>query len=135
MKVKGLDDKIYSWNPKHNQFNNASSLHERVKNLLIELFPCDVILEEVSLPGTATNQHDMLRCDFFLPSRKLLVEIHGEQHYKYNTFFFQNKLAYYKAKGRDISKRKWADINQFTMIELVYNETEDEWRSRIKKYQ
>tara|TARA_R110000824_G_scaffold253325_1_gene442223 strand:+ start:1964 stop:2284 length:321 start_codon:yes stop_codon:yes gene_type:complete len=105
----------------------------KAKKLLDKIFPYDRILEEVSLAGTRTNRRrGTLRADFFIPNRRMLVEVHGEQHFKFNTFFFKDKLSFYKAKARDSEKREWCDINDIQLIEFNYNEDVDEWRRKIK---
>ncbi len=135
MIVNGLDGKEYSWNPSASQASGSkkSSLHIKAKKLLDNLFPYDRILEEVSLVGSRTERRrGVLRADFFVPNRNLIVEVHGEQHYKFNSFFYGNKLDYYRAKARDSEKREWCRLNDITLIELNYDEDEDEWRRKIK---
>src|SRR5260221_13972582 len=77
------------------QRNNSSSLHKQARSLLSTLFSCKIILEEVPLPGTR------LFADFLIPSEGLIVEIQGEQHYKFNSFHYDNKMEFLKAKARD----------------------------------
>tara|TARA_R100000008_G_scaffold83479_1_gene68968 strand:- start:1444 stop:1851 length:408 start_codon:yes stop_codon:yes gene_type:complete len=135
MKVIGLDGKEYNWNPTGSQAKSSkkSSLHIKAKKLLDEIFPHDRILEEISLAGSRTSRRrGTLRADFFIPNRRILVEVHGEQHFKFNTFFFKDKLSFYKAKARDSEKKEWCDINEIKLIELNYNEDIDEWRRKIE---
>ena len=122
MKIVGLDGKEYSWNPSGSQSkaSSRSSLHLKARKLLAEIFPYDRILEELSLAGSRTSRRrGTLRADFFIPNRRMLVEVHGEQHFKFNTFFFKDK-------------REWCDINDIQLIEFNYNEDVDEWRRKIK---
>ena len=135
MNIVGLDGKNYNWNPTVGQAdtNKRSSLHIKARDLLNSLYPHDRVLEEVSLPGSK-NMHrkSTLRLDLFLPNRNLAVEVHGEQHHKFNSFFFKNKLAFYKAKARDSDKRHWCELNSIMLIELNYNEDTDEWRRKVQ---
>lgn len=135
MKVIGLDGKEHSWNPisKEAKSSKRSKPHEKVKELLESIFPYDRIIEEVSLPGTK-HQHrkSTLRADFFLPNRNLIVEIHGEQHYTFNRFFFKNKLEFFRAQARDRDKKEWCRLNDITLIELKHDEDIDEWRKKIE---
>ena len=134
MNIKGFDGREYSWNPSANEAKDSkrSSLHIKAKNLLDKLFPYDRILEEVSLPGSKTERRrSILRADLFIPNRNLLIEVHGEQHYKFNKFFYKDKLAFYKAKARDVEKREWCELNDIRMVEFNYNETEEEWNRKI----
>ena len=135
MKIKGLDGKEYNWNPSASQAEGGkkSSLHLKAKELLDNLFPYDRILEEVSLVGSKTNRRkSILRADFFIPNRNLVVEVHGEQHYKFNNFFFKDKMSFYKAKARDSEKREWCELNDIQLIEFNYNEGIDEWRRKVE---
>ena len=136
MIIIGLDGKEYSWIPSNNivNTNNRSGLHLNARKLLKEKFPNDRILEELVLPGTKTdNRKSVLKADFFIPVRSLIVEVHGQQHTEYNNFFFKNKIEFYKAQARDRDKKNWCEINQFELIELFHNESIEEWRAKIWK--
>ena len=125
MNIVGLDGKLYNWNPSASQSESRkrSSLHTKAKILLSEVFVHDRILEEVSLPGSKSMyRKSVLRADFFIPNRSTLVEVHGEQHHKFNKFFFSNKMAFYKAQARDRDKKEWCDVNSIKLIEFNYNE-------------
>ena len=135
MKVIGLDGRQYNWNPSSNKSSsrNKSNLHEKAKKLLDILFPHDRILEEVSLIGTnAGLRRGTLRADFFIPNRNLIVEVQGEQHFKFNNFFFKNKLSFFKAKARDRDKKEWCKINGIKIAEFNYDEDIDDWRRKIE---
>ena len=137
MNVKGLDGRDYSWNPGANQAKasdqHKSSIHKKAKILLDTIFPYDRILEEVSLPGTKNQfRRGMLSADFFIPNRDLLIEVHGEQHYKFNNFFYKDKLSFYRAKVRDVDKKEWCELNNIRLVALDYNEDTDEWRRKIE---
>ena len=135
MIINGLDGREYSWNPSASEAKctKRSSLHIKAKNLLDKLFPYDRILEEVSLPGSKTERRrSTLRADLFIPNRNLIIEVHGEQHYKFNKFFYKDKLSFYRAKARDSEKKEWCHLNDITFIEFNYNEDLDDWRRKIK---
>lgn len=132
MKVTGLDGKTYSWTfsgnmPDYDDEKNRSSLHLLARNILKSIYPMDRILEEVSLPGS-----NGLTADFWLPLRKTIVEVHGEQHYKYIPFFHNTVLNFYHSKRNDKNKAEWCSINNIFLIELPFNESEQQWRKRIE---
>lgn len=134
MRILGLDGKEYSWIPSNNivDTDKRSDLHKEAQKLLKEKYPHDRILEELVLPGTKTeNRKSVLKADFFIPVRNLIVEVHGSQHVEFNNFFFKNKMEFFKAQARDKDKKKWCELNEFTLIELFYNESIDEWRNKI----
>lgn len=132
MKVIGLDGKTYSWTfsgnmPDYDDEKNRSSLHLLARNILKSIYPMDRILEEVSLPGS-----NGLTADFWLPLRKTIIEVHGEQHYKYIPFFHNTVLNFYHSKRNDKNKAEWCSINNIFLIELPFNESEQQWRKRIE---
>ena len=136
MNVAGLDGKTWKWNPSRSQASvdekNRSSLHKKARKLLKDIYPYDRILEEVTLPGTKTgSRKTLLYADLYVPNRDLIVEVHGEQHFKFNSFFHKDKMAFFNAKGRDNDKKAWCDLNHIRLIVLNYNESEDEWRIKF----
>lgn len=132
MIVIGFDGKQRNW-PVHSFTSkaNASNLHLQVRALLKDLFPYDTICEELTLPGSNKGSNNVLYGDFFIPRRKLLVEAHGEQHYKYNPHFFNSHKEFELARLRDKIKQEWCELNGILYVELSYKETEDEWRAKI----
>lgn len=134
MKIVGLNAKEHKWNPKSTK-SNPSKYHKLAKNLLAKLYPFDNILEEVTLPGTKTLTHGLLYADFFITGVKLIVEVQGEQHYKFNNFFYKNKLDYFKAIKRDKDKQEWCQLNQIRLIHFPFMESLDEWTRRIREGQ
>jgi very-short-patch-repair endonuclease len=82
-------------------------------------------LEEVPLPGTK------LYFDFLVPSANLAVEVQGEQHYKFNSFFHKHKAGLLASKSRDRQKREWCELNGITLLEFPYNESDEQWKLRI----
>lgn len=134
MRFRGFDNREHPINVSDyivygNDTRTRSTLHLEARTLLKLLFPADVILEEVTLPGSKRNG-SVLYADFLLPSQKLMVEVHGEQHYEYNSFFYKSKDDFIKAKKRDRDKREWCELNSLILIEFPYNK-KDEWRDRI----
>lgn len=132
MKITGLDNKEYSWSPSHKSIktDKRSKLHEKAKNLLTNLYPNDMIIEEIVLPGSG---HPPLRADIFLPMRRIMVEVHGEQHFEYNKFFFKDKGQFFKARARDRKKIEWCNINDIMLVEFNFNESEDEWKMKLRQ--
>lgn len=102
-----------------------SSGHMLTRSILMELFPNSALYEEVTLPTSPATY-----ADFFIPDSRLFVEVNGKQHYEYNPFFYKDKLEFYKSQSRDRMKKEWCRINNFTIIELPYNETES-WKQTI----
>lgn len=131
MKVIGLDGREYYWKlfkriGKKNA--NCSFLHEKARKLLKRLFPLNTIIEEVSLPGS--SQTKSLSADFVLVELDLIVEVHGEQHYKFNSFHYYSMADFHQAKKRDRDKIAWAELNDFMLVVLPFNQI-DKWEELI----
>lgn len=103
-----------------------SELHLRCRALLREMYPTQPILEEVPIPGMR------LFCDFYLPFRQVVVECHGEQHYKFNAHFHGERRNFVQSRNRDQRKVDWCYMNNFGVAILPFNESDDDWRDRIE---
>ncbi len=138
MKVTGINGKEYVWNlTGYDVFNDdkrkRSKFHVRARGLLKELFNSYRILEEVKLPGsTELHRKSVLYLDFYIPSIKLAIEVHGQQHYEFCPFFHKSKADFLKGKARDEDKIAWCELNDIRLVTLKYTESDDEWRQRIK---
>ena len=131
MQVKDLDGNIYNWqligNISHGSIQNKSSLHLEARNLIHECFPTLQVLEEVPV---AVRRSETLYLDFYLPLVRKCIEVHGEQHYKFNKFFHNTALGFIKHKKRDLDKKEWCELNGIVYIELPFDDM-DSWKSRI----
>lgn len=131
MKVVGLDGREYHWKLSKRfgkKNSNSSNLHKIARKLLKKLFPVNIILEEVVLPGSSHNKS--LSADFVIVSLNLMVEVHGEQHYKFNNFYYKTISDFHQARRRDNNKREWAELNGLTLVVLPFNQI-DKWEELI----
>ena len=135
MKVRDLNNEIQNWKligyvVKANDNRRRSKLHLAARDLLIETFPTVQILEEVMAPLTRSE-----KCffDFYINTVKLVVEVHGQQHYSFNTLFHTSAQDFLNQKQRDSKKREWCEYNNITYIELPYNEDIKQWKHRISR--
>ncbi len=60
--------------------------------------------------------------DFYLPELRVLIEVQGEQHYKFNKFFHKNEASFLDQKYRDSLKNQWANTNNFKLLQFSYKE-------------
>jgi hypothetical protein len=127
VQLKGLDGKSYSISLKQNKKRSCSKLHEAARLLIKSIYNFDIVLEEVRIPGS----RPAIFMDFIIPKRRVCVEVQGQQHYEYSGFFHDTKMDFYAGKRRDQKKVDWAELNNFRLIELPYNEDIDEWRKRF----
>ena len=133
MKTRDLDDEIYNWTlqgyvTKANDTRPRSKLHLMARDLLIELFPTVQILEEVPVQITRFEKGFF---DFYINTLKLVVEVHGQQHYKFNPLFHTSAQDFAQQRKRDARKKEWCEYNNITYVELPFKEKVDEWKSRI----
>lgn len=126
MIITGLDGKSYKWILKNQKKENCSSYHTSCRSLLKELFPLDTILEEVVLPGSFG-----LTVDFFVPIRRLGVEVQGEQHFKFIKHYHTDQFGFAAAIQRDKNKVRWFTLNSLNFVALNYSWSENESRSAI----
>jgi len=135
MKVKGLDGKehtiyLVGYQSKGSDTRPRSELHLQARELIKSIFKTSPLLEEVPIPGCESQ----LYADFFLPHEKIMIEVHGEQHYSYNSHFHGNKmdLNFYKSQKRDRDKKEWCEINGISLIVLPYDKDLEEWKTLLK---
>ncbi len=128
MKLLSTDGRQYSVQPLDYVTNdtNKSKGHLLARQLLKELFPTEWILEEIPAKAGKTT----LYVDFLLKGPQIVVEVQGQQHYQFTAAFHETQQDFRNSKSRDIQKRYWCEVNEFTLIELKYGE-EDEWRNRL----
>lgn len=132
MFVKDLDGVGHNWNLTGNmakgRVENKSSLHLAARELIISMFPTLQVLEEVPIP---LRRSESLYLDFYLPLKKFCIEVHGEQHYRFVSFYHNNMLAFLKSQKRDREKQEWCDINGIQYVSLPYDENIEQWKNRI----
>lgn len=135
MKIRDLNNDIHKWNlqgyvVRANEQRPRSKLHLAARNILVEMFPTVQVLEEVLIPITR-NERGYL--DFYINTIKLAIEVHGQQHYKFNSLFHTSAQDFANQKKKDRRKKEWCEYNNITYIELPYNETEEQWKYRIQQ--
>jgi hypothetical protein len=60
--------------------------------------------------------------DFYLSKLNLIIEYHGEQHYKSTGYFEKNKNSFSERKYRDTIKKKFLIENNVNSIEISYKD-------------
>ena len=137
MKVTGFDGREHTLSFKKHRYKSRrtkhkSSLHLKARKLISSVLPYETVYEEVTLPGSKTNTTGLLYADFFLPNKLAIIEVHGQQHYEYSSFFYKTQADFLKSKRRDKKKKEWCELNDITLIILPYNE-EEAWKTSIKE--
>ena len=133
MKVRDLEGNITTWKltgqiVTATDRRSRSKLHVSARKILYEIFPTMKILEEVPIkPRGSKTQY----LDFYINQIKLAVEVHGQQHYKFNTMFHASARDFLNQKKNDADKQEWCWLNGITHIELPYNEDIEQWKKKI----
>ena len=133
MQVKDLDGNTYNWqltgNISHGSRDKKSALHLKTRQLVHEAYHTLQVLEEVQL---VLRNGEYVYMDFYIPLIKKCIEVHGEQHYKFNRFYHHSMMGFIKHQKRDREKKEWCDINNIQYIELSFDK-ENEWEALIQQ--
>lgn len=92
-----------------------SKFQTRIRGQLKKEYPSDNIYEEVYIKG------EKFYLDFFIPSRRLVVEVQGRQHKFHIKYFHKTKIDFNNQKNRDERKIAWCLCNNFKFV-AVYDE-------------
>jgi len=103
-----------------------SSYHEAAKKLLKEKWPTLQILEEEPIKVEGQT----LYVDLYIPLLKIAVEVHGPQHYEFNSFFHKTIADFKLQQRRDRDKAVALSEKGIKLLEFKYNETE-KWRKQL----
>jgi hypothetical protein len=134
LKIRDLDGNTYTWKTSGNVVRSndqrpRSKLHLKARHLLRDLYPALQIMEEVPFQ-LRRNQSGFI--DFYINTIKTVVEVHGSQHYKFNTLFHTSIHDFINQKKRDVALVDWCELNNLTYVELPFNESIEEWKLRIQ---
>lgn len=138
MIITNLDGNRIDWKTTGNIIRDGlnreqrSDLHINARQLLHENFPTAQILEEIPIP---VFDNKTLYLDFYIPIRSLAVEVHGEQHFKFVSFFHSTQRNFVKQTKNDNDKQNWCELNNINLIILPYNEDIAIWNERINNDQ
>ena len=133
MKIRDLDGHIYTWKTegaviRSGDIRPRSQLHLTARSILRETYPTLQICEEVRVRLRYNKQ---IFVDFYINTIKTVIEVHGQQHYKFNSLYHSCAQDFLNQKKRDSELQDWCSINNLNYIELPFNENEQQWISRI----
>lgn len=123
LKVNGKEVKIRL---KSRPREGCSKLHTLARQIIKQVYPYDVLLEEIFIPTAK------IYLDFYIPMRHICIEVQGEQHSVHKLFFHKNRLEFLKAQKRDRLKKDILEENGIALIELNHNEKE-QWKNLIQQ--
>ena len=95
------------------QGKSRSKLQFKFKQFFYPYWKNHIVYEEFPVYGS------MLKVDLLNATKKIAVEIQGNQHESFNKFFHDNsRLKYLQSIKRDVKKVKWLEMNEFKFLEL-----------------
>ena len=117
MKWKDLQGRIKSKSMLKYTINwdkeSKSAMQKTVKDFLRPYWESSVCFEEMPCVGTR------LSLDIVNASRKVAVEVQGQQHEKHIPYFHgESKLAYVDQIVRDADKAQWCEVNDLILVEI-----------------
>lgn len=128
LNLKGNPVKVNSSKYKINWDKKIGSNPQfKTKQFLKNFWLSESVCEEFIIPSTR------LRVDFINFTKKIVIEVSGQQHENFVKFFHRTRVGFLKSIKRDFSKIKWAEINNFTFIEIYDYEVESLSRDFIEK--
>ena len=121
--------------------DNASKYHKAMGALLedLNLAGLGIYQEQIVKEICPSHSNSLDRFDFYIPSLNLVVEVHGEQHYKPVKFggISDEKASFNFAKGslRDVDKANSARSNGLVYIAFSYKEkfTQENFLEKYKQ--
>lgn len=131
MIVEDLDGNKYEWRARGKTFlfdsSKGSGLHQSARSILKDRFPTIAILEEVSIK---VRKRKTLYLDFYIPMRKLAIEVQGSQHFTFSSKFHGSKRDLLKQQKNDREKASWCELNDISLVTLRFDEVKD-WENQL----
>ena len=117
MRLLNVNGKLVNKNVKKYLINwegkSRSKLQYNFKQFFYPYWKNHIVYEEFPVYGS------MLKVDLLNATKKIAIEIQGDQHESFNKFFHDNsRLKYLQSIKRDVKKEKWLEINEFKFLEL-----------------
>lgn len=117
MRLLNINGKLVNKNVNRYRINwdgkSRSNLQFKFKQFFYPYWKNHIVFEEFPVYGS------MMKVDIFNATKKIAIEIQGNQHESFNKFFHDNsRLKYLQSIKRDVAKSKWIEINNFKYLEL-----------------
>lgn len=92
----------------------VSKLANKTKEFLKEIFPHNLIFEEYYVNYKGAR----LFFDFYIKEMDILIEVQGQQHYKFVEHFHGDKESFLASKRRDNLKKAYCGETGSVLIEI-----------------
>lgn len=74
-------------------------------------------IKEKSFPDLRGGK---MRFDFYLPATNTLIEVDGEQHFKFTSYFYDSKKEFMHAKQNDYYKNSFALAHKYKLYRIPF---------------
>lgn len=92
---------------------SRSNYQRQVKEFLKPYWLRQMVYEEFPVVGTK------MTLDIVNLTKRIALEIQGEQHGEFNAFFHKGEVNnYWNQLGRDADKREWCELNNLRLVEI-----------------
>jgi hypothetical protein len=91
---------------------SLSKVQWQTKQFLKPFWQRDVVTEEYKIKSS------LLSCDLLNWSKKIAVEIDGNQHLRFNDFFHKDRAAFLASVKRDEKKDLWLEKMGFASVRI-----------------
>jgi hypothetical protein len=117
MRLLNINGKLVNKNVRKNlidwEAKSRSKLQFKFKQFFYPYWKNHIVYEEFPVYGS------MLKVDILNATKRIAVEIQGNQHESFNEFFHDHsRLKYLQSIKRDVKKEKWLELNEFKFLEL-----------------
>ena len=131
-----MQDKRTKWKNQYQKIDSSSSFHENIRLIFTTdtFFKQLQCFQEVPLKALVPNYVNNLDAvDWYIDELNVVLELHGVQHYKMQSFgskdsVYNQKKNFFNIKHRDNRKKTFLQNANFTYIEISYK-----LLSKIKK--
>lgn len=96
-----------------------SKNHNIIKDIHLSCFPSHRINQNIYLSLDMNGRQKKCEFDIYDKTFNLLIEIHGNQHYKFTPFFHKDKSDFIMQQVRDEEKKKWAIVNGYIYLAIA----------------
>lgn len=111
---KNVNRYLVKWDGK-----SRSKLQFKVKQFFKFYWKNHIVYEEFPVYGS------LMKVDFINATKRIAVEVDGDQHDEFNEFFHNNsRTVYLKSMRRDQKKLEWLELNKFKVIQIKEKEVD-----------
>lgn len=105
---KNVSRYLIDWNKP-----SRSKIQFNVKKFFEQYWKSHIVYEEFPVYGS------LMKVDLLNATKRIAVEVNGDQHESFNEFFHANsRMNYLQSIKRDCKKAQWLEKNNFKFIEL-----------------